>query len=72
VATYKEIQDYVKTTSGYTPKTCWIAHCKEIYGLEPKISPNRHDIGKRKYPCPKEKQEDIKRAFQFFGMSKVV
>lgn len=68
MATYKEIQDYVRTVSGYTPKTCWIAHCKEIYGLTPRIAPNRQDVAIRKFPCPEDKQEDIRKAFQFFGM----
>lgn len=32
MATYKEIQQYVKLKYGFTPKTCWIAHMKEMYG----------------------------------------
>jgi hypothetical protein len=66
--TYKEIQEYVKKNFGYTPKTCWIAHSKEIYGLSPKVSINRKDLSKREHPCPEEKQEDIRRAFLYFGM----
>ncbi len=68
MATYREIQGFVKTSFGYVPKSCWIAHCKEIYGLAPKVSPNRHDTGKRVYPCPEDKKTDILRAFQHFGM----
>jgi len=68
MATYKEIQEYVKENFGYTPKPCWIAHSKEIYGLSPKTATNRKDLSKREYPCPEEKQEDIKNAFQHFGM----
>lgn len=68
MATYKEIQEYVKVNFGYTPKTCWIAHSKEVYGLSPKVASNRNDINKREYPCPKEKQEDIKNAFKHFVM----
>ena len=33
MATYEEIQDYIKQKYGFTPKTCWIAHVKEICGL---------------------------------------
>lgn len=68
MATHKEIQGYVKTYFGYEPKTCWISHCMEIYGLDPKVSPNRQDIGKRTPPCPEDKKTDILRAFQHFGM----
>ena len=70
MATYKEIQEYVKKNYGYEPKTCWIAHAKEIYGLSPKTAYNRHDSNERKYPCPVGKQNDIRSAFQHFGMIK--
>jgi hypothetical protein len=68
MATYKEIQEYVRVNFGYKPKTCWIAHSKEIYGLSPKTAANRKDSNKREYPCPIEKQEDIRKAFLHFGM----
>lgn len=68
MATYKEIQEYVWLNFGYKPKTCWIAHCKEIYGLSPRIAPNRKNSQKRKHPCPAAKQADIKKSFQHFGM----
>lgn len=68
MATYKEIQDYVRINFGYITKSCWIAHCKEIYGLDPKVSLNRHNIGERKHPCPEAKQRDIEQAFQFYQL----
>lgn len=68
MATYKEIQNYVKSNFGYVPKTCWIAHCKEIHGLQPKVSSNRHSITERKFPCPIQKQNDILEAFKFYKM----
>lgn len=68
MATYKKIQEYVQVNFGYTPKSCWIAHSKEIYGLSLKTATNRKDFNKREYPCPIEKQEDIKKAFLHFGM----
>jgi hypothetical protein len=68
MATYKEIQEYVKINFGYNPKTCWIAHTKEICGLSPKTANNRNDINKRVFPCLAEKQADIKNAFKHFGM----
>lgn len=68
MATYKEIQEYVKLNFGYTPKTCWIAHTKEICGLSPKVANNRNNVNVRLFPCPENKQEEIKKAFKYFGM----
>lgn len=65
-ATYKEIQNYVKKKYGKVVKTCWIAHAKEICGLNPTKSPRR--IGKRVYPCPSDKLVWIKDAFKHFKM----
>ena len=50
--TYIEIQAWVKLKHGWEPKTCWIAHCKELLGL---IPPNKE----RKNPCPPKKREAI-------------
>ncbi|WP_431090319.1 hypothetical protein [Paenibacillus sp. 8b26] len=68
MATYKQIQEYVKQKHGYVPKTCWIAHMKEICGLNPKVSPNRNSVDQRVHPCPLGKQESIKESFQYFNM----
>lgn len=68
MATYGEIQDYIKSKYGCTVKSCWIAHVKEMVGLDVKISPRREDINKRKVPCPESKIEPIKDAFRHFGM----
>jgi hypothetical protein len=68
MTTYKQIQDYVKQTYGYVPKTCWIAHMKEIVGLKPKVSPNRHSPTKRVHPCPNDKRKDLEEAFKHFNM----
>ena len=68
MATYKEIQSYVKAEYGYVPKTCWIAHMKEICGLPVKIAPNRYSSDKREKPCPPDKMESIKSAFVHFKM----
>ena len=68
MATYKEIQAYVKGTYGFLPKTCWIAHMKEICGLPIKMSNNRYSFDKRQKPCPPEKMEAIKGAFRHFKM----
>lgn len=50
-ATYKEIQNWVRQNHGFLPKTCWIAHCKELYGLPVSNAPNRQsDILTRQRP----------------------
>ena len=68
MATYKQIQSYVKETHGYTVSTCWIAHVKEICGLKPRKAWNRKDPKIRENPCPPAKIEPIKQAFGHFGM----
>lgn len=68
LATYKQIQEYVKQRYGYVPKLCWIVHMKEECGFKPKVSSNRYSGNVRMYPCPTEKQEDIKDSFRYFKM----
>ena len=67
MATYAKIQDWVKKEYGWQPKTCWIAHCKELKGLKPKRAPNRLGSA-REVPCPENKREPIFSAFQHFDM----
>lgn len=66
MATYKEIQKWVQKKYGWQPKTCWIAHCKELKGLPTGSAWNRNGPGKN--PCPQEKQEPIFCAFRHFKM----
>ena len=68
MATYKEIQAYVKETYGFLPKTCWIAHMKELCGLPVKVAPNRYSLDKREKPCPADKQDALVNAFRHVGM----
>ncbi|MDU6039849.1 MAG: hypothetical protein E6Y83_16045 [Clostridium butyricum] len=68
MSTYKQIQEYVKATYGFVPKTCWIAHVKEVLGLESKIAVNRIDINKRTHTCPEDKQRYIEESFRHFDM----
>jgi hypothetical protein len=68
MGTYKEIQAYVRNKFGYAPKTCWIAHVKEMCGLNPRPAPNRIGMGRR-YPCEDKKViSHIKEAFEHFKM----
>ena len=68
MATYRQIEAYVKENYGYKPKPCWIAHMKEVCGLNPRVSPNRHSPTERVHPCPTEKQDDLRTAFEYFKM----
>ena len=70
MATYAQIQQYVRSQYGFMPQTCWIAHVKEMCGLNPRMSSNRYDPNKREKPCPPDKVEPIKAAFRHFGMIK--
>lgn len=54
--TYRQIQDKVKFTSGFVPKTCWIADVLTLVGKKLRAAPNRIDPHVRKNPCPIEKQ----------------
>jgi len=67
---YKQIQDWVKQNHGFVPKSCWIAHCKEMEGLNPRISTRRYDPSVRQVLCPPEKRMPIVDAFRNFGMMK--
>ena len=67
MATYKEISEWVENNYGFVPKTCWIAHCKELYGLPVNTAPNRYGTD-REVPCPENKRNAIYAAFRHFGM----
>jgi hypothetical protein len=62
VATYKEIQDEVKSTSGFTAQTCWIAHELADRGLTKRTAANRLNDVLRLKPCPPEKRAAIEAA----------
>lgn len=68
MATYKQIQEYVKEKYGFSPKTCWIAHMKEVCGVPVKNAPNRRSPNSRVFPCPADKEPAIREAFEHFKM----
>ncbi len=68
MATYMQIQKRVKNISGFVPKTCWIAHIKDDYGLTMRIAKNRINENMRKHPCPANKREAIEDALRYFKM----
>ena len=65
---YKKIQEWMRLRYGWVPKTCWIAHCKELAGVQVSRAWNRQS-DKRTHPCPPEKREPIFEAFKHFGMT---
>ncbi len=67
MAKYIEIENWVRGSYGWTPKTCWIAHCKELAGLPVRRAHNRQG-GSRVVPCPENKQDAIFAAFRHFNM----
>lgn len=66
MATYKQIQAWVKANFSFVPKTCWIAHAKELSGIPVNRSIQRQ--GQRKVPCLPNKLVPIQSAFKHFGM----
>ena len=67
MATYKDIQVFVQRKYGFVPKTCWIAHVKEINGLPTRGAHNRR-TSKRQVPCPPDKQPLISDALRHYRM----
>lgn len=68
VATYRQIQKWVKSDAGFVPKTCWIAHVKSDHGLVSREAFNRADSNVRQHPCPPEKRGVIEAALRHFRM----
>jgi len=68
VATYRQIQERVKSQAGFVPQTCWIADVKAGRGLTSDIAPNRIDPHARVKPCPEGKRRAIEAALDYFGM----
>ncbi len=67
MATYKQIQTWVKQNYGFVPETCWIADMKFRAGLPMRKAPNRKGA-ERVRPCPPEKMAPIQAALRHFGM----
>lgn len=69
MATYRQIQEWVRQKYGFVPKTCWIADVKQRSGLSVRRASNRIS-NSRVYPCPKDKEGPIKAALKHFNMLK--
>jgi len=68
MATYKQIQEYIKEKYNCTVKTCWISDIKEQCGLNPRIAYNRYDDVIRLHPCPERHKKKIMDTFRYFGL----
>ena len=66
MATYKDIQKYVRKQYGYMPKTCWIADVKDQAGIPIREAPNRSGPD-RKNPCPPRRVPHIMAALKYFN-----
>jgi hypothetical protein len=65
---YKDIQAWILKNKGYTIKSCWIAHVKEICGVPMRQATNRISKTRRAQPCPSDKIPVIKRALKHVGI----
>ncbi len=70
MATYREIQDDIRSREGRVVKTCWIAHVKELNGLAPRTAPNRRTAGERLHPCPPDIRPLIETSMRRLGVLK--
>ena len=70
MATYRDIQNDIWNRHNKSVKTCWIAHVKELNGLNPKLANNRLSPTERKYPCPDWARSLIEDSMRRFGMIK--
>lgn len=67
MATYAQIQEYVRRVYGFVPMTGWIAHVKELHGLPVRRAPNRPGA-ERVSPCPADKRLAIEDALRHVGL----
>ena len=61
--TYKDIQLAVEDSHGFVPRTCWIAHCKELLGMPVRRAHNRIKEARTEL-CPIDKQPAILAALE--------
>jgi hypothetical protein len=68
MATYKDIVQYVLNRNRKWVHTCWIAHVKEINGIQPRRASNRFPGNRRANPCPAWAKPLIEQALRHFGI----
>jgi hypothetical protein len=65
--TYLRIRAYIYSRHGFSPRTGWIAHVKELNGLTLRHTHNRRGP-MRADPCPPERRAIIEAALRHFGV----
>lgn len=68
MATYREIQSYLRKHNNFAAQTCWIADVLADHGLTTRIAANRIDPVSRAKPCPADKRPHIVAALRHFAM----
>ena len=68
MATYRDIESYVRRKHGRSVKSCWIAHVKELNGLPLRKAWNRRSPAVRAEPCPPSVRDLIEDAMRHLGM----
>jgi hypothetical protein len=68
MASYRQIQEYVRQNNGFVPKSSWIAHVRSDLGLTKNTAPNRTKGTPMLHPCPDAKRPAIMNALKHFGM----
>ena len=63
--TYSDIRAWVYSHHGFSPRTGWIAHVKELSGLKLRATHNRRDSC-RVDSCPPERRDAIEEALRHF------
>src|SRR5215467_11950665 len=63
--TYRDIRAWVYSHHGFSPRTGWIAHVKELSGLKVRATHNRRG-SRRVDPCPPERRSAIEEALRHF------
>jgi hypothetical protein len=64
--TYRDVRAYVYAHHGFSPRSGWIAHVKELNRLTLRPTHNRHGAA-RVDPCPPERRGAIEDALRHFG-----
>lgn len=65
MATYKQIQDFIKDKYNITAQSCWIAHVKSDFGIP--MRSNRKNKERVK-PCPDRHRAKVEEALRYFKM----
>ena len=66
-STYRDIRAYVYARYGFSPRTGWIAHVKELNGLTLRPTHNRYGAMRIDH-CPPERRAAIEEVLRHFGI----